>query len=140
MTANLKTAEAAVRNADVIVVATSAKSPCLFGEWISPGTHVNAVGANRPTWRELDDVILQKSRIFVESRESAAVESGDLIAGGEIAAEIGELVSGTAVGRLTDEEVTLFKSLGTAVEDIASADLVYQNFTRSSRRAPVAPG
>jgi alanine dehydrogenase len=134
-----ETAEAAVRNADVVVVATSAQSPCLFGEWISAGTHINAVGANRPTWRELDDAVLQKSRIYVESRESAAIESGDLIAGGEIVAEIGELVSGNAVGRRSDDEITLFKSLGTAVEDIASADLVYRNFTHSGGRVPEIP-
>jgi ornithine cyclodeaminase/alanine dehydrogenase-like protein (mu-crystallin family) len=134
-----ETAKSAVRNADVVVVATNAQSPCLFGEWVSPGTHVNAVGANRPTWRELDDEILRKSRVFVESRESAVVESGDLISGGEIAAEIGQLVSGQAVGRRSDVEITLFKSLGTAVEDIASADLVYRNFTRSGRRAPIIP-
>lgn len=119
-------AEAAVRGADVIVVATSAKTPVLFGKWLSPGTHINAVGANRPDWRELDDATLTLSRIFVDSREAALVESGDVIAGGSIVAEIGEVVARTATGRQTDEEVTLFKSLGAAVEDIAAADLVYQ--------------
>ena len=118
--------EAAVRDADVIVVATMATEPVLFGRWISPGAHINAVGANRPTWRELDDDVLNLSRIYVESRESASVESGDLIAGGTIVAEIGEVVSGTKPARLSDDEITLFKSLGTAVEDIAAADIVYR--------------
>jgi len=122
-------AEDAVRGADVIAVVTGAKSPVLIGEWVSPGTHINAVGANRPDWRELDDKILNRSRIYVESRESALIESGDLIAAGTIVAEIGEVVLGKAAGRQTNDEITLFKSLGTAVEDIAAADLVYQKAT-----------
>jgi alanine dehydrogenase len=126
------TAEEAVRGADVVVVATGAQQPVLFGTWISPGTHINAIGANRPTWRELDDEVLTMSKIYVESRESATVESGDLIAAGDIFAEIGEVVSGKMPGRQNDDEVTLFKSLGTAVEDIAAADLVYQKATVSN--------
>jgi alanine dehydrogenase len=124
------TAEEAVRGADVVVVATGAQLPVLFGKWISPGTHINAIGANRPNWRELDDEVLKMSKIYVESRESAIVESGDLIAGGEIFAEIGEVVSGKRPARQADDEVTLFKSLGTAVEDIAAANLVYQKATK----------
>jgi alanine dehydrogenase len=119
-------AEEAVRGADVVVVATGAKSPVLFGKWISPGTHINAIGANRPTWRELDDEILEISKIFVESRAAAAVESGDLLAGGKIFAEIGEVVTRSKPGRESKDEITLFKSLGCAVEDIAAADLVYK--------------
>ena len=95
-----------------------------------PYTHVNSIGANRPNWRELDDEALAISKIYVESRESAAVESGDLIAGGNIFAEIGEVVSDRKPGRESHHEITLFKSLGTAVEDIAAADIVYQKATR----------
>ncbi|HEY2867412.1 MAG TPA: hypothetical protein VGJ02_10000, partial [Pyrinomonadaceae bacterium] len=84
----------AVRGADVIAVVSAAKSPVLFGEWVSPGAHINAIGANRPDWRELDDGVLNRSRIYVESRESALVESGDLIDAGTIVAEIGEVVLG----------------------------------------------
>jgi len=125
-----ESAESAVRDADVIAVVTGAKLPVIFGEWVSPGAHINAVGANRPTWRELDDDILRKSRIYVESRESALVESGDLIAAGTIFAEIGEVVSGVKPARQSNNEITLFKSLGTAVEDIAAADLVYRKLAR----------
>jgi len=124
-------AEEAVKNADIVVVATGAKEPVLFGRWLSPGTHVNAVGANRPTWRELDDGLLNAARIYVESRESSMVESGDLIAVGEIFAEIGEVVAAQKPGRQNEEEITLFKSLGAAVEDIAAADLVYRKVLAS---------
>jgi len=124
-----RSAEEAVRGADVVVVVTGSQAPVLFGKWISPGTHINAVGANRPTWRELDDDVLNMSKIYVESRESAMVESGDLIAAGEIFAEIGEVMSEKMSARQTDNEITLFKSLGCAVEDIAAADLVYRKAT-----------
>ena len=122
----------AVRGADVVIVATGAQQPVLFGEWLSPGMHINAIGANRPTWRELDDKVMLRSKIYVESRESATVESGDLIAAGEIFAEIGQVVSGIKPARESDDEITLFKSLGTAVEDIAAADLVYRKATQSA--------
>jgi len=87
-------AEEAVRGADVIVVATTSMTPVLLGKWLSPGTHINAVGAARPTWRELDDDTLSKVRIYVESREAAMHESGDVIAAGQVFAEIGEVVAG----------------------------------------------
>ena len=119
-------AEEAVRGADVIVVVTSATTPVLMGEWLSPGAHINAVGATRPTWRELDDDVLRKARIYVESREAAMKESGDIIAAGHIFGEIGEVVAGSKPGRESDEEITLFKSVGVAVEDIVAANLVYQ--------------
>src|SRR5215207_1309568 len=118
-------AEEAVRGADVVVTATTSSVPVLFGEWLSPGVHVNAVGAPRPDWRELDDEVLERARIYVDSREAARKESGDVIAAGRIFAEVGEVVSGAKPGRRSAEEVTLFKSLGLAVEDVATADLVY---------------
>jgi thiomorpholine-carboxylate dehydrogenase len=119
-------AEEAVRGAHVVVVATTSQTPVLFGEWLSPGTHVNAVGAPRPTWRELDDDVLRKARIYVELREAATRESGDIIAAGQVYAEIGEVVAGTKPGRQSADEITLFKSVGVAVEDVVSADLVYR--------------
>jgi alanine dehydrogenase len=118
-------AEEAVRGADVVVTATTSPTPVLSGEWLSPGVHINALGAPRPDWRELDDEVLRRARIYVDSREAAMKESGDVIAAGEIFAEIGEVAAGTKPGRRSAEEVTLFKSLGLAVEDVATAELVY---------------
>lgn len=127
-----ETAQDAVRGADMIVVATSSETPVLSGDWLSPGSHVNAIGANRPTWRELDDEALAVSKIFVESREAAMSESGDIIAAGRIDAEIGEIVDGKMPGRQNVDEITLFKSLGAAVEDIAAADLVLNRFLQNN--------
>ncbi|MDQ3589441.1 MAG: NAD(P)-binding domain-containing protein [Actinomycetota bacterium] len=118
-------AEEAVRGADVVVTATTSPTPVLSGGWLSPGAHINAVGAPRPDWRELDDEVLGRSLVYVDSREAALEESGDVIAAGEIFAEIGEVVSGARPGRQSAEEITLFKSLGLAVEDVATAELVY---------------
>ena len=117
-------AEEAVRGADVIVVATSATSPVLRGEWLTPGAHINAVGATRPIWRELDDEVLCRSTIYVESREPALKESGDVIAAGKELIEVGELVAGKQAGRKSEDQITLFKSVGVAVEDITAAELV----------------
>jgi thiomorpholine-carboxylate dehydrogenase len=120
-------AEEAVRGADVVVTATTSPTPVLSGEWLSPGAHINAVGAPRPDWRELDDEVLRRAKVYVDSREAAMKESGDVIAAREVLAEIGEVISGAEQGRRSAEEVTLFKSLGLAVEDVATAELVYRN-------------
>lgn len=121
-----QSAEEAVRGADVVVLATSSRTPVLHGAWLSPGVHINAVGAPMPDWRELDDQALHNAKLYVESREAATRESGDVIAAGAIFAEIGEVFAGTRPGRQSAEEVTLFKSVGVAVEDLASAELVYR--------------
>jgi alanine dehydrogenase len=126
------TAEEAVRGADVVVVATSSRTPVLKGEWLSAGTHVNAVGACRPDWRELDDQTMRRARLYVESREAATQESGDVIAG-EVFAEIGQVVTGTRPGRQGADDITLFKSVGVAVEDVVAADLVYREALLSTR-------
>jgi len=94
-----RSAEEAVREADIIVVATSAITPILRGEWLAPGVHVNAVGATRPNWRELDDEVLHRSTIYVESREPALKESGDIIAADKELIEIGEVIAGRRSGR-----------------------------------------
>src|SRR6266545_194534 len=121
------TAADAVRGADVVVVAASATTPILQGRWLSPGAHVNAIGATRPDWRELDDDLIMRARVFVDSRDAALRESGDVMAargaGGEVV-EIGAVVAGADPGRRTAEEITLFKSVGVAVEDVAAAALV----------------
>ncbi len=117
--------ENAVGGADVVVVATSATTPVLPGAWLKPGCHVNAVGACRPDWRELDDEAMQTSVVFVDSREAAAKESGDVILSKtKIYAELGEVFAGSVRSRA--EETTIFKSLGLAVEDIAAALIVYR--------------
>jgi ornithine cyclodeaminase/alanine dehydrogenase-like protein (mu-crystallin family) len=130
-------AEDAVRGADVVVVATTSRTPVLSGDWLSPGTHINAVGAARPDWRELDDVVLRRARIYVDSRAAAMVESGDMIAAGTFFAELGDVVSGMQPGRQSDDEITLFKSLGLAVEDVATAEWLER--TRRAETTPAAP-
>ena len=132
----VSSAEEAVRGADVIVVATMSRVPVLSGAWLAPGAHVNAVGAVRPDWRELDDDVLARSRLFVESREAASRESGDVMASRGIVAEIGEVVAGVAHGRETLDEITLFKSVGVAVEDVATANLVYRLATAATMQPP----
>ena len=122
--ANATAAEEAVRGADVVVTATNSKTPVLHGAWLKAGCHVNAVGACRPDWRELDDEAMSNV-VFVDSREAAMKESGDVIlSGAKIYAELGEALAGKVPQRAN--ETTLFKSLGMAVEDIAAAMLVYR--------------
>ena len=117
--------EKAVRDADVVVTATSSTVPILRGAWLKPGCHVNAVGACRPDWRELDDEAMANV-VFVDSREAALKESGDIILSGvKIYAELGEALAGKVPPRAN--ETTIFKSLGMAVEDIAAAMLVYRS-------------
>jgi len=120
-------AEEAVRDADVIVTVTSSKTPVLKAAWLKPGCHVNAIGACRPDWRELDDKAMQHGVVFVDSREGAMKESGDVIlSGAKIYAELGEALAGKVPSRTN--ETTIFKSLGMAVEDIAAATLVYHSY------------
>jgi ornithine cyclodeaminase/alanine dehydrogenase-like protein (mu-crystallin family) len=119
--------EEAVRGADVVVTATTSQTPVLVGDWLAPGAHVNAVGAPRPDWRELDDAVLRRAHLYVDSRAAALKESGDVIAADTIVAELGEVAAGTAPGRQSPEEITLFKSLGLAVEDVVTAELVYRH-------------
>jgi thiomorpholine-carboxylate dehydrogenase len=120
-------AEEAVQDADAVVTVTSSKTPVLNGDWLKPGCHVNAIGACRPDWRELDDQAMQKNVVFVDSREGAMRESGDVIlSGAKIYAELGEAFAGKVPTRRN--ETTVFKSLGMAVEDIAAAMLVYHSY------------
>lgn len=112
----------AVRGADVVVTATNALQPILDGDWLKPGAHVNAVGSPRPNWRELDDRVMGNI-LVVDSREAVLKESGDVIlSGAEIYAEAGEIFTGTKPVPLS--ETTVFKSVGLAIEDIATAKLV----------------
>jgi ornithine cyclodeaminase/alanine dehydrogenase-like protein (mu-crystallin family) len=123
-------AQAAVKEADVVVVATSSTTPVLHGSWLKPGSHVNAVGACRPDWRELDDDAMANV-VFVDSTEAAMKESGDIIlSGAKLYAELGEALTGKIDSRR--DETTIFKSLGMAVEDIAAAMLVYRSATAAA--------
>jgi len=123
--AKAMSAEDAVRGADVIVTATNSKTALLRGSWLKPGCHVNAVGACRPDWRELDDDAMG-SVVYVDSRDAAMKESGDLIlSGAKIYAELGEALAGKVPP--CENQTTIFKSLGMAVEDIAAAMLVYRS-------------
>ena len=121
-------AESAVRGADVIVTATPAREPILEGAWLKPGSHVNAIGAPMPTWRELDDEAMN-SVVVVDSREAAGQESGDIILShARIYAEVGEIFAGSKPSPVS--ETTVFKSVGIAVEDIATAKLVFDAISR----------
>src|SRR5207302_4443616 len=125
--AKVMPADDAVRGADVVVTATNSKTAVLKGSWLKPGCHVNAFGACRPDWRELDDEATTNV-VFVDSREAAMKESGDIIlSGAEIYAELGKALTGKVPSRAN--ETTVFKSLGMAVEDIAAALLVYRSAT-----------
>ncbi len=121
-------AEAAVRGADVVCTCTTSPEPVLRREWLAPGAHVNAVGASVPTSRELDEETIRAATLVVDRRESALNEAGELLIPGlgeeQIAAELGEVLTGAHPGRTADDELTVFKSLGLAVEDLAAAELV----------------
>ncbi len=131
----------AVDGADIICTVTTAKEPVLKGEWISPGTHINAVGAFTPSTREIDTATMVKARFYVDRRESALNEAGEfLIPKGEgaigddhIVGEIGEVLLGKVPARENAKEITLFKSLGIAVEDLASAHHIYTKAQESGQ-------
>jgi ornithine cyclodeaminase len=121
--------EEAVRGADIVVAVTTSKEPVVRREWLSPGVHVNAVGSSTPASREIDGATLATCSLFVDRRESVLNESGDflsaqqegLVGPDSIRAEIGEVVIGQHPGRTSSEEITLFKSLGIGIEDVAAA-------------------
>ncbi|CAG04436.1 unnamed protein product, partial [Tetraodon nigroviridis] len=120
-------AEEAARGADVIVTVTRSTEPVLFRAWVKPGAHVSAVGACRPDWRELDDVLMKEAVVYVDSREGAVAESGDVVlSGAEVFAELGDVING--VKPALREKTTVFKSLGMGVQDAASAQLVFQRW------------
>jgi len=124
-----ESAEEAVRGADVVVTATTSREPVLMRSWLEPGVHVNAVGASQPTSRELEAPILADAALFTDRRESLEKESAEyrlaleegLIEPDHVRAELGELLTGAATGRTSEDEITLFRSLGLAVFDLAAA-------------------
>ena len=122
-------AEAAVREADIVATVTASAEPILQRAWLKEGVHINAVGSSIPTSREIDTATMAAARLFVDRRESALAEAGDLliamredaVMGDHVQAELGEVIVGKNAGRRSPSELTLFKSLGLAVEDVASA-------------------
>lgn len=124
-------AAAATRGADLIVIATSSRTPVVADTDIEPGAHIAAVGACRPDQREMPTALIARARLFVDSRAAARIEAGDVlipiaegaITEAHIAGELGELVAGRAAGRGEAKQVTIFKSLGLAVEDMVAAHL-----------------
>lgn len=125
----------AVTGCDLVVTATAAKTPVFDGAWLEPGTHISGVGANAPAKRELDGATLMKSKIVVDFRDQVLQEAGDIqeamrsgaIQSDALYAELGEIVSSAKMGRADDAEITLFKSVGMATEDMATASFAYQN-------------
>lgn len=124
--------EYAVREAQIVTCATTSTAPIVRGAWLAPGTHLDLVGGFTPAMREIDDAAAARARIFVDTYTGALAEAGDLrspmasgaISRASIVAELAELVRGEKTGRTRAEEITLFKSVGTALEDLAAAELV----------------
>ncbi|HVR42015.1 MAG TPA: ornithine cyclodeaminase family protein [Thermoanaerobaculia bacterium] len=137
----METVEQAVRGADLVVTATSSREPVLRAEWIAPGAHVNLVGSSVKGAREADGPTMAAARLFVDRRESTENESGDYlmaIAEGaigpdHIVAEIGEVLLDPRRGRRSEDEITMFKSLGLAIEDLAAAARLWENAKRTRR-------
>jgi alanine dehydrogenase len=134
-------AREAVAGADLICTVSAAVEPILLGEWIAPGAHVNAVGACTPNARELDTAAVVRARLYVDRRESALNEPGEILAplregaitADHIRGEIGELLTGQATGRVAPSDVTLFESLGLTVEDLAAARHIYRKALEQER-------
>ena len=126
--------DSAVAEADIVSSATLSPDPLIMGAWLRPGTHVDLVGSFMPDMREADDEVMRRGRIFVDTRDGALGETGDLIkpiaagviAERDIAGELAELCRGDVDGRGDDREITVFKSVGTALEDLAAAELAFE--------------
>jgi ornithine cyclodeaminase/alanine dehydrogenase-like protein (mu-crystallin family) len=139
-------AEAAVRGADVVVLATATTTPVVWNEWVEPGACVISVGACRPNQREMDPKLVAGGRVIVDSRAAALQEAGDLVLAmgeghfgpGHIAGELGEVLAGLVPGRTAEDQVTILKPLGQAVEDVAAAQLVYQRACTEGRGVALA--
>jgi ornithine cyclodeaminase/alanine dehydrogenase-like protein (mu-crystallin family) len=133
-----KTAEDAVKGADIVCTVTASREPVLNGAWLGQGVHVNLVGASRLNAREADDDVVTRSRFFVDSRTSARAEAGELkhamdaglVSDSHILGEIGDVLTGSIVGRTGDHDITVYKSLGVAAQDLAAAHVIYERAVR----------
>jgi ornithine cyclodeaminase len=141
-------AQMAVDGADIICTVTASSTPVVEGAWLAEGAHINAVGSSQPANRELDNEAVRRARLFVDRRESTRNEAGDYLiplregAIGEdhIVAEIGEVAAGMAEGRRSPDEITLFKSLGLAIEDLAAARWIHRRAVETGAGTPVPLG
>jgi alanine dehydrogenase len=141
-----RSAEDAVRGADVVVIATNAVTPVIESRWVSPGTHVIAIGACRPSQREIDPALTARARFIVDSKAAAFQESGDVIQAiregyftpDHVQAELGEIVCGKTPGRESADQITVFKSLGLAIEDVVAAGLAYRRARETGRGAALS--
>ncbi len=130
----VSTAIEAVRATDLLATVTTAKDPILSADWLKPGVHINAVGSHRPDIREIDGATIKGAKLVVDSRAAIKSECGDIllairegaIAEDHVTAEIGEVLTGSKPGRVSTEEITLYKSVGIALQDVATAQLVYR--------------
>jgi ornithine cyclodeaminase/alanine dehydrogenase-like protein (mu-crystallin family) len=144
------TAESTVRGAGIVVTATNAATPVLEGAWLSPGTHLNVVGSNRADRREIDAAAVARAGLIVcDSVEQARLEAGDLLLAGpspdgssplDRAVELGAVLAGTHPGRIDPRAITLFKSLGLGLEDLAAASLVYDRAVEAGAGRPLPAG
>jgi len=140
---SVESAEAAVQGADVVALVTASNTPVIQDAWVKPGACVISVGACRPSQREMDPALVARAVLVVDSRAAALKESGDVVQSiregrfdeTHIAAELGQVAADPGVGRTNREQITIFKSLGMAVEDVAAADLVYRRATQMARGA-----
>jgi alanine dehydrogenase len=127
-------AQDAVSDSDLLVTVTTAKEPIVKADWFKPGAHINAVGSHRPDLREIDGATLKRAKVVVDSREAIMAECGDIllalkensISETDVHGEIGEVLAGKKAGRTNVSEITLYKSVGIAVQDVATAQLVYR--------------
>jgi len=130
----VNSAQDAVRDSDLLVTVTTAKEPIVNADWLKPGAHINAVGSHRPDLREIDGATLKRAKVVVDSREAIMAECGDIllalkeksISEADFHGEIGAVLAGSKTGRSSAGEITLFKSVGIAIQDVAAAQLVYR--------------
>ena len=131
--------ETAVREADIVTLITSSKDPIVDGKWFKPGTHINGIGSHAPNMRELDTLTVQKSKVVCDLVEACKPEAGDFIipvndgdwSWEDVHGSLGDVITGKIAGRVDDQEVTLFKSVGLAIQDMSVAYHVYNKAVRT---------
>jgi len=136
----------AIRGSDIVICASTARTPVFKGEWLEPGMHINATGSHTPDTRELDTATIKRSKVVVDSREAALKEAGDLlipigeksISSQHIWAELGEIILGKKEGRTSSQEITLFKSVGLALQDVSTAAVAYRKAIEQRKGIEVA--